>query len=55
MSKFIKILSVVLVCLTLSTCLFACGGKDDGGSDIIIDDNGNVRPSPDGKETVVKF
>lgn len=55
MSKFIKILSVVLVCLTLSTCLFACGGKDDGGSDIIIDDDGNVRPSPDGKETVVKF
>ena len=54
MSKFIKFLSIVLVCLTLSTCLFACNG-DDGGSDIVIDDKGNVRPSADGKETVVKF
>lgn len=54
MSKFFRILCVVLACLMLSVGLFACTKPDEGG-DIIIDDNGNVRPSADGKETVVKF
>lgn len=55
MSKFLKVLCVLLSCLILSCCLFACNGGDEGGSDIVIDADGNVRPSADGKETIVKF
>ncbi len=53
MSKLLKIASIVLVCVSLATCLFACNGGDDGG-DIIIDADGNVRPVG-GQETTIKF
>lgn len=55
MTKFIKILCVILSCILLSACFYACNKKGNDGGDIIIDDGGNVRPSADGKETTVKF
>lgn len=54
MSKILKITCVMLAFVLVVACLFACK-TDEGGSDITIDENGNIRPSADGKETIVKF
>lgn len=54
MKKFVRYLSLALSALVLTTGFAACN-PDDGASDIVLNSDGTIRPSADGKETKIKF
>ncbi len=53
MKKFSKFLSIALSALMLTSAFAAC--NPDDGSDVELDSQGKPRPTPDGKETKIKF
>jgi len=48
MKKLLKIGSIILALLMMVSVLFACTPKQEGGGDVDIDDEGNVRPGGGG-------
>ena len=50
--SFIRIISALMICFMLFS-LFACNNDKNGG-DIVIDEQGNIKPGPSG-EVIVKF
>lgn len=51
-----KLLAIILAVVSVfSAFVFSACGGDEGGDDVIIDDQGNVRPSVDGKATTITF
>ena len=55
MRKAIKLTAMLLAALMVGSGLSAC--KDDGGGDVSMDSDGNVRPGADGptKNTIWRY